>query len=775
MSEDNLYKQCADVLSLCQKMKDDLAALLDPESGFAPRLRELCQRRIEDAEDIETRAPLALEELEALRMESDTWSLLQAVMPVRKTAPEPLPTTRDLLAENPYTPTSALAQSIMQASALLSELVVVREWLHDTAPPPPPGEATAGYWRFTRHRLAQAMRTGSQRDQEGLVRFLDPDAGNREEGRSLAGDDMSYEKSLAQSLYLYIRAGRLEEAMELCRKAHQPWRSASIRGSLLFEWRAITTGMPEMETEDDFDGWRGNRRRRLWKTTCTRAALNPSLPDQERALYAALVPTPQTSAVLKTACRTWEDHLWAQISVLCEEKQALELNKLGGGFWEEEELEREGIKGGGGREDEEWERDVSTTLLALSGIEVLEGPPGDHPFHISQLHIILDRTDALLDNFADGLKTGKHTPAAIDYPYMTRFFAHLCLFLRMIDIPVSPDAAQVILEAYLRVLEDAGQRDLIAMYAGALGDNAIQRYAAFLVSLELSADIDERRAALARAQAHGLDVTLVAIATAERTMEKVFKTLPPLLKGPLPSLAPQSLLRAPSDEEMLLLRSLEWTTFQEATYDTALEQANVILRYFIGAGRVHVAKHVLDRLPDELASIGVPEDRATEFLHYGQFFIVQEAFDRVVALQALEYQPMHREAHIKWSETYRDALDYAREQVVKLLTSDWLVSDVSQGGDRRRRELIRIRQIYIPDFIVRLHVMLVNSRHRYRRNLKHAVELANVVADSRYKLYDDFTDNEGKRLTDYLGVVREAVLAGLEEGGSDPFKIVISP
>ena len=36
---------------------------------------------------------------------------------------------------------------------------------------------------------------------------------------------------------------------------------------------------------------------------------------------------------------------------------------------------------------------------------------------------------------------------------MTRFFAHLCLFFQMIDIPVSPFATQIILEAYLQVLE----------------------------------------------------------------------------------------------------------------------------------------------------------------------------------------------------------------------------------------------------------------------------------------------------------------------------------
>jgi len=36
---------------------------------------------------------------------------------------------------------------------------------------------------------------------------------------------------------------------------------------------------------------------------------------------------------------------------------------------------------------------------------------------------------------------------------MCRFFAHLCLYLRMIDIAIPAAATQVILELYLKVLE----------------------------------------------------------------------------------------------------------------------------------------------------------------------------------------------------------------------------------------------------------------------------------------------------------------------------------
>ncbi|GLB38465.1 putative nuclear pore protein 84 / 107 [Lyophyllum shimeji] len=768
MSSEALYVSCAEVLSLCQSKKDDLAALLDPETGFAPQLRKICQQQLaeyEETRDVGT----TQQELDLLRMEENTWALLQAVMPARKTEPLPLANPRDLLAENPYTPTSTVAQAIMNASRLLTELVVVREWLHETAPLPQPPEATTGYWKFTKHSVMQSLRTGAGH-RDGLVKRMDPDAVNREQGRGLASDDANYEKSLVQALCGYVRAGRLEEAIDLCRKANQPWRAASIRGSRLFQWRAISTEPQEEEVMDGDDNevWSGNRHRKLWKAACTRAALSVTLPDHERTLYAALAPSPQTSVILKSSCRTWEDHLWAQISIMCEEKETMEMTKLGGGFWEggltaveqgvpeitQEEQEKEEV---------DWEKEVTETLTSLENIPVAEGPGADHPFHYSQLHIILNQTDQLLDTFAMKLRSGTFLPSSPEYAPLCRFFAHLCLFLQMIEIAVPPLATQVILEAYLQVLEAAGQRDLIAMYAGALGDNAVERYAMFLVSLELSADTTERRLALTRARDHGLDMDRVAIAAAERTIDSAFEMLPPL-KGPLPSII--ALQPPPTDAELFLLRSIEWTTYNETTYPTALEQANVILRYFLGSGRVQLAQTLLGMLPAELAAIGEPEEQATEYLHYRQFFIIWETLDRVVQSQALEIAHMNRETRLAWLTDYRGLIDQAHDQITKLLTSEWLVTDVEKpGGDRRRRELIRIRQMYIPELIIRLHSLLFNSRHHIPENLKRALELANVVADSRYKLYEDFVNEDGRRLGDYLGAVRQAVLGDMYYSG----------
>ena len=112
------------------------------------------------------------------------------------------------------------------------------------------------------------------------------------------------------------------------------------------------------------------------------------------------------------------------------------------------------------------------------------------------------------------------------------------------------------------------QRSLIAMYAGALGDNAVERYALFLTSLALSADHVERRAALQRAREHGRDLPRVAIVMAERTIERALDSLPSSVKGQLPNLA--NVAQEPAEEaEMLLVRSIEWTVVESETYDTA--------------------------------------------------------------------------------------------------------------------------------------------------------------------------------------------------------------
>ena len=110
-------------------------------------------------------------------------------------------------------------------------------------------------------------------------------------------------------------------------------------------------------------------------------------------------------------------------------------------------------------------------------------------------------------------------------------------------------------------------------------------------------------------------------------------------------------------------------------------------------------------------------------------------------------------------------------------------------ADQRRVTLVRIRDIYIPELVIRLHALLANTGDKLERfvpldiklfltkdnhhsNFKHALELANIVADSRYRLYDNFLSGGNERLGDYLSAVRSSLLKGLDGGGADPFWVL---
>jgi len=92
-----------------------------------------------------------------------------------------------------------------------------------------------------------------------------------------------------------------------------------------------------------------------------------------------LAPTPQTATVLKSAGRTWEDHLWAEISIICEERASTELASLSSGsFWEGgvDSVEK-GVQDISRPQSQHaegvWKKDVLGSLEDLKSVSVIEG------------------------------------------------------------------------------------------------------------------------------------------------------------------------------------------------------------------------------------------------------------------------------------------------------------------------------------------------------------------------------------------------------------------
>ncbi|ELU41262.1 nuclear pore complex protein [Rhizoctonia solani AG-1 IA] len=770
----SVSKSFADVLAHFKsrtgelKGQDVLDVVLEQDVGLANKLMYEDNSIPED-------------EKEEWRVERDTWDLISRLYAERTITDDvssAIPTPHQLVQSNPYTPTSLLAKRTIQQHPLLRELFLVREWLHDTAPRQSQLPTSSSYRALTRHRVLHAKRGGGG----SFVSTLDPDAQG-----ALDPDDAASEKALARALLGLFRAGKFEDAKALCRAAGHDWQAAEIGGITAFKWDSI---LEKEEAEDGMDvvqstEWVGNRRRKLWSDVCQRT---PKLSPEARAISAALSPARRTLPALLPQCRTWADHAWAHTSALIEERVGNVIESTGS-WWQ---VEDEGIEidhswcfylqfrlsfrllaclpGSGrlGRVDSSMGTRCQVRDFGLKTCVSRKGRWGRSPIALdSDMSEVLSLVAERLSGGLDTMRKG-----------WIRFFAHLCLFLTIIQQPVPVTASAVILEGYIRVLEAEDQRDLVALYVSALGDNAVDRYAAYLASLPDDLPYDQRADALKLARQHNLVVERVAVATADLIAKKAIKELPPL-RGPLPT--PADMNDEATPIELRLVKSVEWLLFNQETWETAIYQSNAVLRYMLGMGRMHAARLLVSSLPDALTG----SSANGELLGYARFFSVWDApsvLESIVAQNPGENGTKVEQR--EWEQQYKSVLDDYYEMAIELLRVYWLgleYSDSSEwkcliwGGTKREKvEQMRIRQIYVPEIVLALHRELYNSRDIFPANLRKVLQLPNIIADSRYSIFRDFVSPDGNRMPEYLAGVREAGIAVLGAGVSDPVQAVVS-
>ena len=162
--------------------------------------------------------------------------------------------------------------------------------------------------RHTRTGLQVALSRGNSSKDAILPCSLEPDAPFRE-GRRLHSMDEADHLSLLRSVWLLLRAGKLERARQLCRRCGQPWRAASIGGGVPFHY------------DRKRRCWVGNPSRAVWRKACeviaTRAQARPAKPTSkyEAAVYGMLSGVAPKEALVLPACSGWEETLWVHLSL----------------------------------------------------------------------------------------------------------------------------------------------------------------------------------------------------------------------------------------------------------------------------------------------------------------------------------------------------------------------------------------------------------------------------------------------------------------------------
>ncbi|CAL5379566.1 unnamed protein product [Camellia sinensis] len=184
---------------------------------------------------------------------------------------------------------------------------------------------SSGVWRHTQRALKKGV------SKPKTVHHLDFDAPTREIAEQLP-DDKKQDESLLEDVWTLLRAGRLEEACDLCWSAGQPWRAATLCPfggldlcpsveALVKNGKNRTLQAIELESGIGHQ-WR------LWKwaTYC----VSERIAQQDGGKYETAVYAAQCSNLKRILpiCTDWESACWAMAKSWLDVQVDLELARL---------------------------------------------------------------------------------------------------------------------------------------------------------------------------------------------------------------------------------------------------------------------------------------------------------------------------------------------------------------------------------------------------------------------------------------------------------------
>ncbi|XP_042452752.1 nuclear pore complex protein NUP107-like isoform X1 [Zingiber officinale] len=166
----------------------------------------------------------------------------------------------------------------------------------------------SGVWIHTQRFLK------NKKDDPAIVHHVDFDAPTREVAQPIL-DDKKQDESLLEDIWTLLRAGRLEEACELCRSAGQPWRAASLCpfGGLehfpSVEAMHKNGNMRQLQATELESGIGHQWRLWRWASYCA----SEKIAEQDGGRYEMAVYAAQSSNLrrLLPICTDWESACWA--------------------------------------------------------------------------------------------------------------------------------------------------------------------------------------------------------------------------------------------------------------------------------------------------------------------------------------------------------------------------------------------------------------------------------------------------------------------------------
>lgn len=663
----------------------------------------------------------------------------------------------------------------------IRECQLVIDWLEKTAADQHEAEVTSEVSHYTDKTVAWENTLYKLQNEQiaynasrPIITAMDPDAPLRQ-NKPLHDIDMEDEARLLAQVFKEIRCGKLEKAQALCIHCGQAWRAATLEG-----WRLYhdpNYGRRAVDPEEGKLPVEGNPNRDTWKLCAWRLSEDVRSPPLARAIYASFCGN--LSALLPV-CRGWEDLLWAHIRVLvdvCVEKEIRSVSV------------REYVP----MPDSYWNfkmtiSDIFKELDANPDCEVNQETLS--PDRIIQKLIILDTIPELMSHMSQWIQSDSCQP------HLIRFLAHLVLILRLLGKSHSDNVGDEVLKAYVKVLIDQGDPQLVAYYVATLPqEDQVTMYADFLENITNS---DERRVCLEAAEMLELQVEAITQRVVENIRNKESKD----------SQYRFNLLSQTTEEDLTKISALDWVIMYPQQRAEAMWQTNALIRTFLSVGKLEAARMAFTKIPPDSVQLVLSQNEAAttamdetdimnseqlpqrvaasvrEYLCHKAYLDAQEGFsdwfqhyhhakptapvkpsDGASFTEKVAYDhrlTQYNKELDRWKAAMAHQTKCVKSQLYNVLLfpdGGWL-SDSECEDQLRQQQMKSLRTLCIPKVVLLLHTVL-QGMGEYAE----ALQLADLVVSEQYKLYEVYMKQE---LEELLKKLCESSLALLDQN-KDPW------
>uniref|UniRef100_H2YVP1 Nuclear pore complex protein n=1 Tax=Ciona savignyi TaxID=51511 RepID=H2YVP1_CIOSA len=530
----------------------------------------------------------------------------------------------------------------------------------------------------------------------------------------------------------------------------------------------------------------GNPHRDLWKAACWAMSKDETYNPHERALYGALCGN--LSAMLEVSS-SWEDHLWSHYKTMVDMATERHVQQTVNIWspWQRVTQDTIPLPDGYWRQSVDLGRCSDIFDKIESSYDQIVREEALNPFHFVQRCIILNDITTLMERCASWVDDAS--------VHLLRFLVHVILFLRTLGVQLEVGVGVWTIEAYVRkLIADERTNHLVATYTAALpSEMQIANYSTFL---ETITNPELQKEYLDHAVEAGLDIPSItkrvvesirSIGNADEIVDSDWSIEPPV-----------------TTDDRQKIEAIEWLVYDPSQRCEAVKQSNAIMRGFL-ASRKHTAAHdVFMKIPVDSIEVLYKEwyaqadkdvplppdaDNAIHehlcmkaylsahtsfkewFKHYHtskpegpeEPTIQKPSAFGSVSISDLVAQEHRQKEYLgkmsSWEDKLQSLCDLARDRIynVLLFPTGWLVDareDVSSEGEWRNHQMAQLRRICVPYLCNLLLTVLVDTRGRYGECGK----LAHVLADEDYKLYELFTNQEGK---DIMRRIQEALIQTL--------------